>query len=249
MIRGIYTAAAGMLVRLARQDQLGTNLANASTIGYKQQTTPFQGFRESLVARLSEATGPAVPIGPFTPGPLLATSSLDLAQGPLQDTGNPLDLALGGPGFFAVQTPTGILYTRDGSFHRDAEGRLATADGWLLMGQNGPVQVGDGDLFIDGDGTVYVDGAEVDRISIVGFQADQLRPVGSTYFTPVQGAQPAAVEGTTVHAGSLEQSNVDLVQSMVEMMAIARSYVASQRVLQVQDEALAKAANEIGKVG
>ncbi len=249
MIRGIYTAAAGMLARLARQDQLGTNLANASTIGYKQRTTPFQGFREALVARLSETTGPATPIGPFTPGPILATPSLDLTQGPLQETGNPLDLALGGPGFFAVQTPNGVLYTRDGSFHRDADGRLATADGWLLLGQNGPVQVGDGDLFIDGEGIIYVDGVEVDRISLVGFQANQLRPVGSNYFAPVQGAQPAAPEGTTVHAGFVEQSNVDLVQSMVEMMAITRSYVASQRVLQAQDEALAKAANEIGRVG
>src|ERR1700749_1643582 len=125
MDRGLEIAASGMLTELVRQDALASDLANASTPGYKPEAVAQSSFGDVLLANTS--TGRV--IGSFGAGAQIAKTSIDLTQGPLQSTGQPLDVALQGPGFLAVKTASGVLYTRDGQLDVDGKGTLITADG------------------------------------------------------------------------------------------------------------------------
>jgi len=167
------------------------------------------------------------------------------------ETGNPLDLAINGAGFFAVQTPSGTLYTRDGTFFRDSEGRLARADGGLLLSEDdAPLQVGTGDIIVEGDGTVSSGGQTVGRIRVVDFDPTQrLLKLGSNYLAPEDPVTPEiAAAGAAISQGFLERSNVDLARASVEMITAVRSYEASQRMIQLQDQTLDRAINDVGKV-
>lgn len=246
MIRGLYTSASGMLAVLRRMEVLTNNLANVETSGYKQERTTSATFDEQLLSRI--AGGRAAPIGPLTllggaEGPIL-----DLSQGPLLQTGRELDLALQGPGFFAVQTPEGVRYTRDGSFSRDANGLLTTASGAAVLGENGPLQIPDGPVTVGVDGTLTVSGTVVGRVQLVEFGPDaQLDKVGNNELAPRDGAtgQPAAA--STVLQGSIESSNVDLTASLTTALELQRAYEASQRMIQSQDELMQRAANDVAR--
>ncbi len=254
MIRGIYTAASGMVSNFRRQSIVTNNLANVSTTGYKQDVTASSDFSNMLMIKEAAAARPSSKpwesIGTLGAGTELGEIQLDQSQGDLAETGNALDLALNGPGYFAIQTPAGTYYTRDGSFYRDPTGLLARADGGLLLGENGPIQVGEGNIVVDGDGTVSVDGQVAGRIRTVEFgPQDRLLKIGSNYVAPENAnVQPQAAQGTAISQGFLERSNVDVTRAMVEMMSAMRSYEASQRMVQLQDQTLDRAVNDVGKV-
>src|SRR3954469_10175616 len=120
MDRGLYIAASGMLAEQTRQDQIANDLANASTAGYKADRSAQSSFGELLLA--NRTTGQQV--GPLALGSTIAEIRTDVAPAPLKETGEPLDVALEGPGFFAIQTPQGTRYTRDGQFTLSAQGTL-----------------------------------------------------------------------------------------------------------------------------
>lgn len=252
MIVGLYTAASGMVASFTRQKIVANNLANVSTTGFKQDLPVPSDFENMLV---SQATGSAGPhpwdaVGEMGSGTQLADIKLDLSQGPLAETGKPLDLAISGPGFFSIQTPTGVQYTRDGTFFRDALGRLARADGGLVLGDNGPIQIGEGEILVDGDGTVKVGGQVAGRIRLVDFDpAEKLVKSGNNYLVPANaGALEQPAVGVAINQGFLERSNVDLNQATVEMLATLRSYEASQKMVQLQDQSLQLAVSEVGRV-
>lgn len=254
MIRGIYAAASGMLSNFRRQMIVTNNITNVSTTGYKQDVIASSDFSNLLMIEdagaLRRSPRLLSVVGPLGTGTELEEVQLDLSQGQLVETGNPLDLAITGLGYFAVQMPTGTYYTRDGSFFRDALGRLARADGGLLLGENGPIQVGEGAVLVDGDGTVAVDGKVVGRIRLVEFDPQEpLVKLGNNYLVPAnRGAPEAAAQGAAINQGFLEQSNVDVTRAMVEMLSAMRSYEASQRMVQLQDQTIERAVNEVGKV-
>lgn len=254
MIRGIYAAASAMVSNFRRQQLVANNVANASTTGYKQDLAVPSDFPAMLIVEETRARRETFDItdavGGLGSGMDLREIMLDLSQGDLTETGNPLDLAINGAGFFAVQTPSGKLYTRDGTFFRNAAGFLSRADGGLLLGENGPIQANGGEVLIEGDGTVLAEGLMVGRISLAEFgPQDRLAKVGNNYLVPESpDAQERPAEGAAINQGFLERSNVDLTRAMVEMMSAMRSYEASQRMILMQDQALELAVNEVGKV-
>jgi flagellar basal-body rod protein FlgG len=192
------------------------------------------------------------PVGTITLGPKSGLSSLDLTPGPIQETGNALDLAIAGTGFFAVQGTDGQpRYTRDGGFHLDADGSLRARDGSAVLNDNGqPIQIANpGEIAVDADGTLVVDGVPGDRLQLVDFApGQQLLKQGNGMFTPANGGQPQPATGAQLYQGFLEGSNVDMTESMVQTMNLVRAYEANQHLLQVQDQTLSRAVNDIGKV-
>lgn len=254
MIRGIYAAASGMVANFRRQLILTNNISNVSTPGYKQDVTASSEFANLLIATDGEAQsgalGPWDFVGPTGAGTELDAVRLDPSQGALTETGNPLDLAISGPGYFAVQTPSGTVYTRNGTFFRDSLGRLSTADGGLVLGENGPIQIPAGEIVVGWDGTLTAGNDVAGRIRVVDFGPEEnMIKLGNNYLAPENaGAQEQPAAGAAISQGFLEHSNVDLAKAMVDVMSAMRSYEASQKMIQLQDQTLAAAVNEVGKV-
>ncbi len=226
MERGLYIAASGMIAEQMRQDQLANELANASTPGYKPDRIAQRSFPDLLLS--NSATGQVV--GPLGTGSYAAREVTDLDPQPLRDTGEPLDLAIAGTGFFGVQTAQGLRYTRDGQFTESAAGTLTDALGNQVLGQNGqPVRVTNGRVAAADVGVFNVTGA---------------RKQGDDLFT---GAAAGRATGT-VRTGALEGSGVDPTKTMVDMMASFRAYEAGQRSIQSIDSTLQRTANEVGSL-
>ena len=252
MIRGIYSAVAGMVTDLTRMEAVNHNLSNMETPGYKQRLTTASDFSSLLLARLSGGSSAAqaggTTVGTVGTGVTVGEVVTDWSEGSLKQTEKLTDLALSGEGFFKVQTPDGVRYTRDGSFHRDDSRRLVNADGYPVLGLNGPITLPDGDLVVAEDGTVMVNDKTVDKLDIVTFdQLDSLTQEGANLF-----AAPAGTASTPSDArvlqGYLEESNVNPTLAMLEMMSVARAYEASQRMIQAQSRVLEKTVNEVGRV-
>ncbi len=227
MERGLYIAASGMLAEQVRQDLIAHDLANASTPGYKADRVASRSFGEMLL----HDTRNGQQIGALGLGTRIDEQVTDTSAGPLRDTGEPLDFAVAGDGFFAVRTAAGVRYTRAGQFAASARGTLATAAGDDVLGPGGrPVRVGsDGRVDPAAIGVVALDGA---------------RREGDNLFTgTARGAAPG-----TVRAGALESSAVDPVTTMVEMLGSLRAFEAGQRVITTIDSTLAKAANQVGGI-
>lgn len=248
MIRGLYTAASGMLATIRRMESVTNNLANAQTPGFKQEVTAAGTFAQQLVYRLNRPDG-AQQLGPLTLSTIAAAPLIDFSQGPLQQTGRPLDFALAGPGFFAVQTPEGVRYTRDGSFALDEQGRLVTATGALVLGDQGPIQLPGGNVSVTPEGVIEVDGAPMARLQVVEFGPDQvLERVGNNQLVPQDaGAVPTPAAATTVRQGMIEASNVDLTASLTTSLELQRAYDANQRLIQTMDEMVGRAVNDVGR--
>lgn len=245
MIRSIYQAASAMMAQMARQLTISTNLSNVDTPGYRQQLSGVSDFREMLLSRVAGADVRL--IGSISTAVRLAQPELDLSQGALVETGQPLDLAIAGAAFFTVQTPQGLQYTRDGRFRLDEQRRLVTADGYPVLGEGGPITIPPGDVWVDPDGTVRVNDQVVGRLLLTEFPADaQLQLVEQNRYTSDVAGTPSQTAG--VSQGFLEQSNVDITRAITDMLAANRSYALAQRALQLADDSLRLAVNEIGKI-
>jgi flagellar basal-body rod protein FlgG len=234
MDRGFYIAASGMLTEQVRQDQLANDLANASTSGYKADQSTQANFGELLLKNTSNNQQ----IGGLGLGVGISKTQVDLEQGPLQQTGEPLDVALQGPGFFAVQTAAGTRYTRDGQFSLDANGTLVTALGNPVLGPNGKqisVKGHGDDLKISADGTITAGSQSLGKIAIVSLTNPAKQ--GDTLFTGAPGAAP---QGTTMEQGALEGSSTNPAKVMVDMITSLRAYESMQKVINSMDETLSK---------
>lgn len=243
MLRGISITASALAAQAARQDVVANNLANLNTTAFKGQRGRTASFAEVLLQRVEE-TGSA-PVGGLRGGASLEVNT-DWRQGPLEPGGGPLDLALEGRGWLAVQTPAGIRYTRDGGLHLDADGYLVNERGEMVLGQGGPIQVGEGKLTISPAGAVSVDGMFVDTLRIVDLPGEPVRDGGNQFMGPAGAAPPPG--GALVRQGYLERSNVDLAGELVEGLAALRAYQANARLLAVQDDLLGRAVREIGSL-
>jgi flagellar basal-body rod protein FlgF len=239
MERGLYIAASGMLAEQVRQDQIANDLANASTPGYKPDRAAQESFDELLLHNSQTGAN----IGSLSLGTGIAELRTDLSQGPLSQTGDPMDVALAGDGFLAVDTPQGVCYTRDGQLSTDSQGQLVTTTGFVLRGTDGkPITVGDpSDITIAPDGTVTSAGKVCGTIAVVSLTNAVKQ--GDTLFTGNPGAKPA---GTQIEQGYLEGSGVEPARAMVDMIVSLRAYEASQRVLHAIDDTLGRATTQVG---
>jgi flagellar basal-body rod protein FlgF len=225
MERGLYIAASGMVAEQMRQDQIANDLANASTPGYKADRVTQRAFADLLLS--NTATGRA--IGGLTTGVAANRMVTDTSPQPVRDTGEPLDLAIVGDGWFGIQTPQGTRYTRNGQFTAAADGTLTDQLGNRVLGRNGqPVKLG-------ANGHVPASDVGVFALADPAKQGDNL-------FDGTTGGQATG----TVRAGALEGSGVDPARTMVDMIASFRAFEAGQKVIQTIDESLHKTATQVG---
>lgn len=262
MLRGLYTAAMGMINNQAKEDISSNNISNSSTPGYKQDRLVSQPFHEVMLQnRDGSRDGAVQQLGTMPFGVEAEGIYTDFVQGVPQDTGRDLDFALDGKGLFAVQYPDAngyvTKYTRDGSFMLDSGGMLITSDGGYVLGrdesgQAGPMNIGSGKVTVDSQGNLAVDSVNKYTLEIYDFDDyNNLEKTGnSMYSLKDSNVSPITLDSGefSVKQGSLEQSNVDLTSEMVNMIANIRSYQANQRVLQSIDGTLAKAVNEVGSL-
>jgi flagellar basal-body rod protein FlgF len=228
---GLFIAASGMVAEQTRQDQLSNDLANASTPGYKPDATPQRSFGELLLRNSSNGQA----IGTMSTGVALGKTYTDMAPAGMQSTNEPLDFGIVGAGFFAVQTPQGTRYTRDGQFTSSAQGLLVNAAGQNVLSQSGaPIKVG-------ADGTVPASALGV-------FNVPNAVKQGENLFSGA--ASTGAVAGTlgTVREGVLEESGVNPTTAMVEMVGSLRTFQSGQQAIQAIDQTLQAAATQVGSM-
>jgi flagellar basal-body rod protein FlgF/flagellar basal-body rod protein FlgG len=228
MDSGYYAAFTGLIARMDALDAVANNLANVSTTGFRGQ----HEFYEAVTANAGTTNLSPLNVAINNYG-VLGGSKLDLEQGSLQSTGNTLDLGIRGAAFFAVQTPRGVRYTRNGSFHLNAAGQIVTLEGDVVLGTAGPIQVPQGRVGVASDGTVSVDSAVTGQIRLASFApGTALTPEGSSTFAAPEGSERAATD-STVASGMLEASNLSPVKETVTLMALQRHTELLERTLSV----------------
>jgi flagellar basal body rod protein FlgG len=245
MTVGDYIAASGGMAALARLEAVAHNLANVNTAGYKAERPVFR-LRQDVEA-------PSIEPLRMTAGAQVvqADTVFDFSPGPIQATGNPLDVAIPGREFFAVRTDAGERYTRQGIFRLDPEGYLVTASGQRVQGANGDLRLPPGQVQIAEDGAILVDGIEAGRLKLVRFSdPPPLVPQGDALFVPKPGAAGAPVPQDDVHLdpGSIEGSNVSAVGALIELVDVSRSFESYMRALQQMDQVAGHAIDDVGKV-
>lgn len=253
MIRGIYTAAMGMLAEEARVNTTANNLANAETAGFKKDTLAFSTYLKREIFRTESLTDEQnrYAIGKMESGVVLDESQAYFSQGSVVQTGREYDFALNGQGFFTVETDDGgRYYTRNGQWHRNHEGFLVDCVGnYLLTDSDEKIMIND-QMRVSSDGSITQNGVLTGRIAVVEFE-DQtgLRKVGDNYFaqTPFSG-EPRQNFTSEVIQGSYERANVNAVREMLNLITAQRHFEITQRVITTEDQLLDAAVNRVGRL-
>jgi flagellar basal-body rod protein FlgF len=236
---GYYAAFTGLLARTQALDEVANNLANTNTNGFRAERDYFRNTVAGPHAIESQLNTAVNNFG------VLGGNRVDLSQGQMTKTGNPLDVAVEGQGFFSVQTKQGVLYTRDGSFMRSSAGVLMNARGEpILNTQNKPIVVPTGAVTIAADGTVSVDNATVGRIGVFDFPAGTpLVPQGvSSFQAPPDTAKPSTT--AALHQGMIESSNQDVVRGTLQLVLVQRQVEMMTKALSVFDNDLDQQASQ-----
>jgi flagellar basal-body rod protein FlgF len=273
LVRGLYTSASGALVAESMADNVASNLANVNTSGFKQTLLQIQSTPSLDIYRIQTDPGKTVngalkgqpvaqPVGLLGTGVQVYDTPTDFAQGSLQSTGNPLDVAISNNAnaFFTIQTPNGVRYTRDGEFTEDGQGFLRTRDGNAVLNTQGqPIQLqpGGGTITIQSDGTIYQNPATpgggqqpaaVSQLQLTQFNSLlNLRPEGANNYNPSGNAGPSAATGVTVQQGYIEASGANVVKSMVDLITAERWFDANEKSVKTQDDATNTAIAMVGK--
>lgn len=237
MLRGIYTSTTGMVAEMDRQNTIANNLANVDTVGFKRDNVVQQPFAEIMINAYSKHT--IKNIGPLGLGVQTVTEFCDFTNGSIVTTDNPYDLAIEGLGLFAVETNSGVKYTRAGNFIVDSDNYLVTKEGNNVLGQNGPIRV-EGVFTVSAEGEIMQGDAVVDRLLIFGEVG--MEKAGETLYV---NENPQLATKFRVVQGALEKSNVNAVREMVQMINVTRTYDTNHRALMAHDETLAKLVNEL----
>ena len=244
MNSALYAACAGLVARTQALDTIAANVANSSSNGFRGQQNVFGTVLASAHHhRLSTMNQATNSYG------VLSSTHLDQTAGSMTRTGNDLDLAIEGSGFFKVQTPTGVAYTRNGAFQVGSTGTLTTATGDPVLGESGPIVVPQGKLAISNDGTISVNGALAGKLKLVSFApSTQLTSRGNgDYAAPASAEQPAA--DSRIQQGALESSNVSPVEGIVQLISAQRSAESMRHVLTMIDSEMDKtAAQDLARV-
>lgn len=255
MSGSIYMSANGALAYEKRLQLLSNNLANVNSVGFKKDRSRFLAFDLAALT-----TGNKRPVNwhrSQAPEYWMEYSTYtDFSAGEIKKTDSPFDLALSGSGFFCVQTPDGIQYTRRGDFTVNADEVLVTQEGWPVLGQSGEIQIklakpaGDNREFsVSEDGYITVDGSQVGRLRIIDFtQSHALEKAGHNYYRALKpNALQDLDEDLKVSQGFLELSNVDTVRMMTEMIEVLRGYESYQKMMRSIDDMNARLINDVGR--
>ncbi len=236
MDRGIFVALSGAILHEKRLEVLTDNLANVNTAGFKKQKPVFEDSMPDVYGLRSFS--------------VMKSTVTDMSQGVSERTGRPLDVALMGNGFFAVQTPNGERYTRDGSFTIGPGGSLVTKQGDPVIGQNGVIKVNTADVSIDATGVLKgAGGTTIGSLKLVGFKDTGSLVREGSYFTPSGTSASGPVDGDTqVQQGYIEVSNVNAIRAMTTMIEAQRSYETQTKMIQSMDEMTKKTIEEVGRV-
>ncbi len=237
------TAASGLQSRMEALDMVANNLANTTTGGFKLD----REFYSLFTAAENEGDETSTKL------PLIQKQWTDFSQGVLAPTGNPLDVALSGKGFFAVNGPAGPLYTRNGSFQLSATGQLTTSEGYAVRDVNGqPIQTQSQDpLEITPDGSITQDGQAIAQLQVVNFKdPSTLQKMGNSYFLPSDPKDvPTAAADTTVVQGKTENSNVAPAESAVRLVGLMRQFEMLQKAITITSDMNKQALTEVARVG
>ena len=266
MVKGLYTAYTGMVTEMKRLDVITNNLANADTTAYKKEGVTNRTFGDEMSYRIKDTSsyGLTRPIGDITWGVHLGQTYTNYDEGSLEVTDKSTDFAINGEGFFAISFTskdgeTSVKYTRDGSFTIDKDGYLRTCDGDYVLNATGAlnsdaseanyVQIDPTmDFEVDELGVIYQNSVAVGTIGVVDIDNyDYLSKYGENMYDLVDGGNVIATD-STIMQGTLEASNVNVIDEMVDMITIQRAYEAGQKVITSIDETLDKAVNSVGRV-
>ena len=258
MVKGLYTAHTAMINEEHRMDTLTNNLANFNTTGYKKEGATQQSFHDALAVKIKDHSDWYLSkrMGFMQPGVKIGETYTDWSEGGMKQTDNTFDLALSTYGFFEIEYTdkagvTSTKYTRDGAFTLTSGGALVTKDGDFVLDKNGnhitldPTQ----DARIDRQGNIYQGNNQlVASIAVTDFNDyDYLIKFGENMYEAVEGAQEVPSQAQTI-SGYLEQSNVDIVSEMVQMISVQRHYEANQKIIQTMDDSLDTAVNNLGRL-
>lgn len=282
MVRGVYTGASGMIAEQYRLDVVANNLANVDKPGFKRDTATFKAFPEMMAARTEDDGVVIFPLGSTDIRPYVGRLGTGVEvnevfteweQGSLRETGNQLDIALGDKGFFAVETPHGERYTRNGSFLIDKDNYLVTKHGYKVMGENGYIQIKSNNFNIDEEGRIsinrrYQDNEDfvqfndnewedeeiLDTLKIVHFENERyLKKEGESFWVDTDISGPAyiaqkGVDRPKVLSRFLEMSNVNPINEMVRMIEVQRAYELNSKTISTHDTLIGRVVNEVGRV-
>ena len=225
VISGIYKAVDASLAQKHKFDTISNNLANINSNAFKRDIVSFD---KALAIKNASTT--------------------DFTSGPIRYTGNELDVALEASGFFKIQTPKGIRYSRNGSFTCNMDRVLVTQNGDPVFGQNGPIKINGTDVSIKSDGQMVVDGQPVDKIVVVDFKQPRLlkKEGSSCYMHQGEEKDIFTAKNITVHQGYIEKSNVNATEEMIKMIETLRAFESTQKVIQTMDELNRKMVNDVG---
>jgi len=259
MIRALYTAVTGLITGEAQQSVVTNNIANSNTDGFKSENLSVKSFDDVLIqnyAKTINGKNVKSTLGSLSQGSEIDAVNTDFAQGVLTTTDKSTDFGIEGKGFFTVQRDNGITtknyYTRTGDFHIDGSGYLVTDSGDKVLGKNNatnkiePILVGNGKLQSDKYGNISIDGKSSYKFDTVDFKDyKSIKKVGDNLF---DGANPIQNANVTVRQNTLEKSNVNVTNEMVNMMSIMRNFESNQKIMQSIDETLGQAVNNVGTV-
>ena len=267
IMKGIFTSLSGAVAQGERLDTIANNLANVNTPGFKKDEQTFREYLTAYEKTDDVITVPRVPAsiesfydmqggdksyvdanGTFT----------DFTQGGLKQTGNTLDIAIEGSGFFEILTPSGVNYSRNGSFTIDSQGRLVNQQGYPVLREGTPgedpnartIQLTGGHVDISPEGDLQENGQTIARLSSIDFQnKDVLQKAGGSLYALKATFDPAVKPSEAkFHQGFLETSNVNLVKEMTDMITATRTFETNQKAIQAYDQINGKLVNEVSKL-
>ncbi len=246
MDQGIYTAAAGAIAMEDRLNIISNNIANLNTTGFKKDQMSFEQYMKQLdTSSLYPGQYRTVPIDVVA-----VSSSIDLSAGAPVKTGNVLDIAVMGEGFFVVNTDKGTRYTRAGSFQLSTENTIITPQGYRVQGNGGDITIDPekSNIVIDSTGKITQDWDELSTLQIVNIPPEALERQGNNLFSVKEGFMPQPVESVSLVQGSIEKANVEPILEMVEMIAASRAYESFQKVIRAANDAYSYSMHNVGTV-
>jgi flagellar basal-body rod protein FlgF len=258
MIRALYTSGWSMRANNKQMDIVANNLANVSTNGYKRDTVVYESFPDVMIRRINDTQSklnPSGRVGNVQLGNDVGEVFTYFNGGNLSMTESSLDLAIGASdsAFFTIGVPNGNggiteYFTRDGGFSLNAQNQLVTTEGYFVMGMNGPITLEGENFAVLEDGTIVQNEQVVDRLDIREFtDTTTLRKYGENLIQTTAQTQEKEFTGV-IKQGYLEQSNVNAVNEMINMITVMRAYESNQKIIQALDGTLEKAVNEVGAV-
>lgn len=238
------TAASGMRARMESLDMLANNIANSSSTGFKADSE-FYGMYHA-----DETSEPGLPAP--SESPVIEKQWTDFSQGQINSTSSDLDLALMGDGFFTAQTPSGPVYTRDGSFRLSKAGTLETRSGYPVLNSDGkPIHLEQSQpVAVDSEGWIQQAGAQVAQLKIVNFTSPQtLSKQEKSYFLAVKELTPVPAKDTKVQQRGLESSNVQPAQAAVRLVSVMRQFEMLQKAMSIGNDMNKRAVEDVARVG